>query len=98
MKDAVGNDLHIGDRVVMTDSHYKELLHGKVVGFTPKMIRVEVVSERRAYVGQGQNGNIVLKGSEQVCLVITSETLRRETDDAYNRGIDAEREAQATCG
>ena len=102
MKDAVGNELKIGDRVVMTDSHYKELLHGKITGFAPKTARVNVTAGRSGY-GQGQEGNTVTKGGHQLCLVITREEFnaygdknhRDGYDNGYIEGIDEERYSSA---
>ncbi len=43
MYDCVGNELHIGDKVVCSDGYYSELLLGTVIKFTDKMIVCEVV-------------------------------------------------------
>lgn len=43
MFDCVGNELHVGDNVVCSDGYYSELLIGKVVKFTDKMIVCNVV-------------------------------------------------------
>lgn len=41
MQDFFGNELAVGDRVAVTPKGYKNLMVGKVVGFAPKMVRVE---------------------------------------------------------
>lgn len=41
MQDFFGNQLAVGDRVAVTPKGYKNLMMGKVVGFTEKMVRVE---------------------------------------------------------
>lgn len=40
MTDITGKELNIGDKVVITRSGYEELQVGRVVGFTPKKVRV----------------------------------------------------------
>lgn len=42
MKDFVGNELHIGDKIVYVRSfhHGKEMRMTEVIGFTPKMVKV----------------------------------------------------------
>ena len=40
MKDAIGNDLQVGDIVVYTEMHYSRLYRGKVFSITPKRIRI----------------------------------------------------------
>lgn len=41
MKDLLGQDLQIGDRVVTTTSHYETLSVGYIDSFTPKGARVK---------------------------------------------------------
>ena len=41
MKDCVGQELSIGDKVVCSDGGYAELFVGEVVKFTPKKIQVK---------------------------------------------------------
>ena len=41
MQDLFGNELTVGDRVAVTPKGYKCIMVGKVLGFTPKMVRVE---------------------------------------------------------
>ena len=41
MHDFFGNDLAIGDDVAITPKHYRGLVMGIVVGFTPQNVRVE---------------------------------------------------------
>lgn len=40
-KDILGREIHVGAWVSFNPPRYKGLLVGKVVGFTPKMVRVE---------------------------------------------------------
>lgn len=40
MKDFIGNELQIGDRVAYARNPYSNLMQGIVVEFTPKKIRV----------------------------------------------------------
>lgn len=40
MKDCVGKELKIGDKVVCSDMKYADLLIGEIIGFTPKKARV----------------------------------------------------------
>lgn len=49
MKDAVGNDLAIGDKVVYLDSYARQLKVGHVKGFTPKMVVVGYQRHRNIY-------------------------------------------------
>jgi hypothetical protein len=39
-KDFFGRELQIGDEVAFCKPQYRELVKGKVVGFTPKNVRV----------------------------------------------------------
>jgi hypothetical protein len=41
MKDVLGRELKIGDDVVITGYNGQSLTQAKVVGFTPKMIKVQ---------------------------------------------------------
>jgi len=41
MNDIVGQEILIGNMIVFNPPTYKGLTTGKVVGFTPKMVRVE---------------------------------------------------------
>lgn len=43
MTDCIGNELNIGDNIVCSDGYYSELLLGKVIEFTDKMIVCRVV-------------------------------------------------------
>lgn len=49
LKDVVGKDLTIGDTVVMlqTNAYSASLELGVVIGFTPKMIRIERTEKNR---------------------------------------------------
>ena len=40
MKDCIGKELSIGDKVVCSDMRYADLLIGEIIGFTPKKARV----------------------------------------------------------
>ena len=40
-KDIFGNELALNDRIAFNPPSYKGLVKGKIVGFTPKGIRVE---------------------------------------------------------
>lgn len=58
MKDRVGKELKLGDKVVATASHgYISLVVGEVTGFTPKKVRVSCT------------GSIVLRDSVQVAII-----------------------------
>ena len=52
MKDCVGKELCIGDKVVCSDMRYADLLIGEIVGFTPKKARVLYV--RSEYLDYGK--------------------------------------------
>ena len=41
MKDFVGNQLSVGDKVAFLGTGYRHMLLGTVIGFTAKMIRIE---------------------------------------------------------
>lgn len=41
MRDFFGRELAVGDRVAVTPKGYKNLMQGRVVGFTEKRVRVE---------------------------------------------------------
>ena len=53
MKDFRGVELNIGDTVVTDSPHYKGMLLAKVVAFTPKMIRVELLTTNNYYYKVG---------------------------------------------
>ncbi len=41
MKDFNGNTLALGDFVAFLEPNYRHMVQGRVVGFTPKQIRIE---------------------------------------------------------
>jgi len=41
MKDFNGNELHVGDFVAFLEPNYRHMVQGRVIGFTPKQIRIE---------------------------------------------------------
>ena len=41
MKDCLGKELQLGDKIVTTDRNYADLIFGEVIGFTPKKVRVK---------------------------------------------------------
>ena len=41
MKDFDGNELQIGDKVAVLPPHYRCMVKGTVIGFTPKQIVIE---------------------------------------------------------
>lgn len=41
MKDFLGNDLEIGDTVVLTAPSYRMFTKAKIIAFTPQKVRVE---------------------------------------------------------
>ena len=44
MKDKLGKELKLGDKIVATGhGGYAELFVGEVIGFTPKMVRVNCI-------------------------------------------------------
>jgi hypothetical protein len=40
MKDCVGKELNIGDKVITSDREYADLLIGEIIAFTPKKARI----------------------------------------------------------
>lgn len=68
MKDRTGQELRVGDTVVMTDSHYRELIVGKIWGFSEKKVRIVVSHDSDNWLGQGQEGRKVHKFPSQVSL------------------------------
>lgn len=44
MKDYFGNELQIGDKIVMIEPNYRNFVTGKILKFTPKNIQVEYIS------------------------------------------------------
>lgn len=53
MKDFRGRELAIGDAVATDSPHYKGMVLGKVTAFTPKMIRVELLTTNNHYYKVG---------------------------------------------
>lgn len=41
MKDFLGNELSINDIVICPRPQYRDLMRGRVIGFTPKKVRIE---------------------------------------------------------
>ena len=69
-KDVDGNLLEIGDRVGFTDSQYTDIYIGRVIGFTPKMVKI-------AQKGKGKGFNaydrVVNKPDSQITKLINQE-------------------------
>ena len=67
MKDSIGQEIKIGDTVLVTCSHYQNLLKRVVIHITPKRIRVI----NPAYIGgngrYSSKGDIIIPKS---CVVI----------------------------
>ena len=40
MKDCMGKEISLGDKVICSDMRYADLLIGEVIGFTPKKARI----------------------------------------------------------
>lgn len=91
MKDVAGNYLMLGDKVVTMVRHYKDLVIGEVVGFTPKKIKVKTGAKQMSW-GELQQG-YTLKDPSAVCLVITRLEKENEVSDAYSEGCATGREA-----
>lgn len=63
MKDCLGNELHIGDKVICADMNNSDLLIGEIIAFTPKKARIRYVrSEFNNCPGQQES----LKESYQI--------------------------------
>ena len=45
MKDLLGNDLYIGDSVVVAPKNYRGLVVATIKDMTPKMVRVQYVND-----------------------------------------------------
>lgn len=65
MKDCIGNELKIGDKIVAADMRYADLLIGEIVGFTPKKARISYV--RSSW--QDERTETQLKESYQICRI-----------------------------
>lgn len=63
MKDFLGNELKVGDKVVCLEKDYKNLIHATVVKLTEKTIFVEFT--RRAFPGVDRT-ETVKRFSDQV--------------------------------
>jgi hypothetical protein len=63
LKDFFGQELAIGDAVVMNDKTYSELRLAKIVKFTPTMVRVATYDTRW---GKGWMNDTVLCNSHQI--------------------------------
>lgn len=59
MRDSLGKEIDVGDRVVYSHSRYADLRHGRVIGITPHMIRIQALNCSAS----------VLKTSSQVAIV-----------------------------
>jgi hypothetical protein len=47
MKDFDNNPLQVGDLVAFLPSNYRHMVKGRVVGFTPKMVRIEKILDEK---------------------------------------------------
>lgn len=65
MKDRINQEISIGSTVLTTHSEYKELLKGKIVRFTPKMV---IVSYLRNW-GASSTDEEVKRGPSQVVVI-----------------------------
>ena len=54
MCDFLDNPLRVGDMVATDSPYYKGLVLAKVVGFTPKRIRVEFVTTNNSFYRPGR--------------------------------------------
>jgi len=61
MKDLAGNELKVGDRIVMTWPEGCELLFGEVTRFTSKRVCIKVDLGGRYWPEQQRKSNGVLK-------------------------------------
>lgn len=59
MRDSLGKEIDVGDRVVYSHSRYADLRHGRVVAITSRMIRIQALD----------HAGSVLKTSSQVAIV-----------------------------
>lgn len=69
IKDVAGRVLHVGDQVVVARYEGSRLYHGKIVSFSPKMIKVEVK--------YGTRTRQTYKSPDQVVLVLAAQSLTR---------------------
>jgi len=53
VKDFLGNDLALGDEVVLTAPNYRHFVKAKVIKFTPKKVRVEYLNTWNFPSGNG---------------------------------------------
>jgi len=44
MKDIAGKELRLGDSIAFNPPRYKGIVLGNIVGFTPKMVKIEYFS------------------------------------------------------
>lgn len=58
MKDFIGNEVHVGDKVVCIEKDYKNLIPGEIVKLTPKAMKVKY--------GEGWREDVVLRYPDQV--------------------------------
>lgn len=96
MRDAVGNDLVVGDKVVTMMLQYRDLVVGTVIGFTAKMVKVEIADKKRQNWSHSQNG-YVLKHPSQLCVIITRLEKEDAVSEAYHKGIQDERYAASSA-
>lgn len=66
MKDFIGKELKIGDKVVATSSRYEELNLAIVEGFTPQKVRIKILASNNYY---NRAGKVCLKFNNQVVKV-----------------------------
>ena len=80
MKDIVNQELAVGNIVVFNPPRYKGLVTGKIIGFSPKMVRVEYSAPWVTGYKDGVKTNTdqtsrwpneVMKVDEQVAFIYT---------------------------
>jgi hypothetical protein len=61
MKDFLGNQVNVGDKIVCIELGYKNLVHGEIVKITPKAMRVKYMIGGREQIVLRYVDQIVLK-------------------------------------
>lgn len=72
-QDFLGNKLMIGDLVAFTESETCTLALARVVGFTPKMIKVDVIELEGVSTTVGRRGRLVNRTPSQLIKVPNNE-------------------------
>lgn len=85
-KDFLGNLLIIGDLIAFTEGSSCSLCLARVVGFTPKMIKIDIITLNGIYTtigGYGKNKGLANRSPSQVIKIPNNEDYFKDLPKAW---------------